>query len=166
MKKKILSMLGTVAMLTMLVAGNILGVSAKDTQQKVDGSYLIEAEESRGTVLGNETLRGQHLMDGESAISKSGRGRIYAYGATTADHDVEYLAVLVYVDQYNEATGDWEQIYSWAKEAENTYYVSTGKTLQVPRGYYYRVHCTHYAGNTNELPYDEAVSFTDGIKVD
>lgn len=104
MKKKILSMLGTVAMLTMLVTGNVLGVSAKDTKQMVDGSYLIEAEESRGTVLENETLRGQHLMDGESAISKSGRGRIYAYGATTADHDVDKIAVIVYVDQYNETT--------------------------------------------------------------
>lgn len=166
MKKKIISMLGTVTMLSMLVVGNVLGVSAKDTQQMVDGSYLIEAEESRGTVLENETLRGQHLMDGESAISKSGRGRIYAYGATTADHDVDKIAVLVYVDQYNETTGEWEQVYSWAKDAENTYYVSTGKTLQVPRGYYYRVHCYHYAGNVDDLPYDEAYSFTDGIKVD
>lgn len=166
MKKKILSVLGMVSMLTMLVVGNVLGVSAEDTQQKVDGSYLIEAEESRGTVRENETLRGQHLMDGESTISKSGRGRIYAYGATTADHDVDKIAVLVYVDQYNEETGDWEQVYTWSKEAENTYYVSTGKTLQVPRGYYYRVHCEHFAGNVDDLPYDEAYSFTDGIKVD
>ena len=63
-----------------------------------------------------------------------------------ANHDVDKLAVLVYVDQYNEETGDWEQVYSWAKEAENTYYVSTGKTLQVPRGYYYRVHCDALCG--------------------
>lgn len=166
MKKKILSMLGTVVMLTMLVTGNVLGVSAKDTQQMVDGSYLIDAEESRGTVLENEVFRGKHLMDGESAISKSGRGRIYAYGATTANHDVDKLSVVVYVDQYNEAEDRWEQVYTWTKEAENTYYVSTGKTLQVPRGYYYRVHCDHYAGNVDDYPYDEAVSFTDGIKVD
>ena len=33
--------------------------------------------------------------------------------------------------QYNgEGTRvDWEQVYSWAKEAENTYYVSTGKNI-------------------------------------
>lgn len=166
MKKKILSMLGTVAMLTMLVTGNVLGVSAKDTQQMVDGSYLIDAEESRGNVLENEVSRGKHLMDGESAISKSGRGRIYAYGATTANHDVDKLSVIVYVDQYNAEEDRWEQVYTWTKEAENTYYVSTGKTLQVPRGYYYRVHCDHYAGNLDEYPYDEAYSFTDGIKVD
>lgn len=166
MKKKILSVLGMVVMLTMLVVGNVLGVSAKDTQQMVDGSYLIDAEESRGTVLENEILRGKHLMDGESAISKSGRGRIYAYGATTADHDVDKISVIVYVDQYNEAEDRWEQVYTWTKEAENTYYVSTGKTLQVPRGYYYRVHCEHFAGNVDDLPYDEAYSFTDGIKVD
>ena len=166
MKKRFISMLGTMTMLCLLIAGNVLGVSAQDKGKIVDGSYLIEAEESRGTVSEEVLLKGKHLMDGESAISKSGRGRIYAYGATTADHDVDYLAVLVFVDQYNEETGDWEQIYAWAKEAENTYYVSTGKTLQVPRGYYYRVHCTHYAGNVDDLPYDEAISFTDGIKVD
>lgn len=57
-------------------------------------------------------------------------------------------------------------ILAWTKDVENTYYVSTGKTLQVPRGYYYRVHCDHYAGNVDEYPYDEAYSFTDGIKVD
>ena len=166
MKKRLISMLGTMTMLCLLIAGNVLGVSAQDKEKIVDGSYLTDAEESRGPVSEDALLRGKHLMDGESAISKSGRGRIYAYGATTANHDVDKLAVLVYVDQYNEETGDWEQIYSWAKDAENTYYVSTGKTLQVPRGYYYRVHCYHYAGNVDDLPYDEAYSFTDGIKVD
>ena len=60
-----------------------------DKEKIVDGSYLmLDAEESRGTVSEDELLKGKHLMDGESAISKSGRGRIYAYGATTADHDV------------------------------------------------------------------------------
>lgn len=166
MKKRIISMLGTMTMLCLLIAGNVLGVSAQDKEKIVDGSYLTEAEESRGTVSEDELLKGKHLMDGESAISKSGRGRIYAYGATTANHDVDKLAVIVYVDQYNAEEDRWEQVYTWTKEAENTYYVSTGKTLQVPRGYYYRVHCDHYAGNLDEYPYDEAVSFTDGIKVD
>ena len=166
MKKRFISMLGTMIMLCLLIAGNVLGVSAQDQEKRVDGSYLTDAEESRGTISEDVLLKGKYLMDGESAISKSGRGRIYAYGATTADFAVDKLAVLVYVDQYNEETGEWEQVYSWAKEAENTYYVSTGKTLQVPRGYYYRVHCDHFAGNVDDLPYDEAYSFTDGIKVD
>ena len=134
MKKRFISMLGTMIMLCLLIAGNVLGVSAQDQEKRVDGSYLTEAEESRGTVSEDALLKGKHLMDGESAISKSGRGRIYAYGATTADHEVDKIVVLVFVDQYNEETGDWEQVYSWAKEAENIYYVSTGKTLQVPRG--------------------------------
>ena len=166
MKKRFISMLGTMTMLCLLIAGNVLGVSAQDQEKIVDGSYLTDAEESRGTVSEDVLLKGKHLMDGESAISKSGRGRIYAYGATTADHEVDKIAVIVYVDQYNEETGDWEQVYAWTKDAENTYCVSTGKTLQVPRGYYYRVHCDHLAGNVDDLPYDEAISFTDGIKVD
>ena len=47
------------------------------------------------------------------------------------------------------------QIDAWVAEDENTYYMSTAKSLKVDRGYYYRVHCNHIAGN--EYPYEEEV---------
>ena len=54
------------------------------------------------------------MMDGECSISKAGRDEIYCYGSTTANHDVDKLAVVVYVDRYHEAEGDeeayWGQI--------------------------------------------------------
>lgn len=48
-------------------------------------------------------------------------------------------------------------------EDENTAYMSTARSLKVDRGYYYRVHCNHIAGN--EYPYEEDASFTDGILI-
>lgn len=44
-----------------------------------------------------------------------------------------------------------------------TYYMSTAKSLKVDRGYYYRVHCNHIAGN--EYPYEEEFSVTNGILI-
>lgn len=80
------------------------------------------------------------MMTGECSISKAGTKRIYAFGATTANHEVDYLAVIVYVDRYHEDTGEWGQIDAWMVEDANDYFVYTGKTITVDRGYYYRVH--------------------------
>ena len=55
------------------------------------------------------------------------------------------------------------QIDAWVAEDENTAYMSTARSLKVDRGYYYRVHCNHIAGN--EYPYEEDASFTDGILI-
>ena len=102
-------------------------------------------------------------MDGESTISKAGISRIYAYGATTANHKVKYMATIVYVDRYDEKNDEWGQIDAWVAEDENTYYMSTAKSLKGDRGYYYRVHCNHIAGN--EYPYEEEFSVTNGILI-
>lgn len=133
-----------------------------DGENIVDGSYLTYEDYSYGTSA-NSMLRGEHLMTGDSIITKTGNGRIYTYGQTTADHDVDFVAVLVYVDRYHEDTGRWGQIDARVKEARDTYYVVSTKTLKVDGGYFYRVHCDHFAGNDDEEFYDEAISATNGI---
>lgn len=163
MKRRILSILGSAVLLCGIVAGSVTNVSASGKELKqVDGSYLTTEEKSIG-YTSSPDLRGVHLMDGESIISKAGISRIYAYGSTTANHDVKYIATIVYVDRYNEETGRWGQIDAWVAEDENTAYMSTARSLKVDRGYYYRVHCNHIAGN--EYPYEEDASFTDGILI-
>ena len=109
-------------------------------------------------------MRGVYLMTGDCSISKAGRGRIYAYASTTANTTVDYVGVIVYVDQYNAETGNWEQVTTWTVEDENTYYVSTSKTVTVDRGYYYRVHADHIAGPADGEK-DFGNSLTDGIKI-
>lgn len=141
-------------------------VQAEEEQKIVDGSYLTHREKSTGSTISNPFLRGKYLMGGDSIVSKAGNGRIYVYGETSADFTVDYLAVLVYVDQYNEDTDSWDQIEAWKKTAENTYYVTFATTLRVEGGYYYRVRSEHLAGNKDDIPYDESVSLTDGIWID
>lgn len=104
------------------------------------------------------------MMDGECSITKAGTKRIYTYGSTTANHTVDALAVIVYVDQYNEKDGKWDQIDAFSKKVENDYYVATSKSIQVDRGYYYRVHASHIVRMAGS-PDEETYSYTDGILV-
>ena len=101
-------------------------------------------------------------MTGECSISKAGVGRIYCFGATTAHHEVDQLAVVVYVDQYDEETGDWLQIDAWAEVLEDDYFVYTSKSIMVDRGYYYRVHADHIVRKGDD-PTEETFSATNGI---
>lgn len=164
MKKRLISVIGMLAVVSTMLFGQVLNAAAEESDMKlVDGSYLTMEDSSEGSTASNPMLRGEHLMDGNSGISKAGTGRIYAYGATTANHQVDFIAVIVYVEKYNENTGKWNQVATWTVEDENTYYVSTGKTVLVDRGYYYRVHCDHFAGNKSQPMYDQDFSFTNGI---
>lgn len=162
MKKRILSMVTSLALLCTVFSISSISASASETElKKVDGSYLTLEEYSEGH-SSNEMSRGIHMMDGECSISKAGRDEIYCYGATTANHEVDYLAVIVYVDQYQEDIDKWAQIDSWVVEENNNYFVHTDKTLEVPRGYYYRVHADHFVVD-GEDPVEETFSVTNGI---
>ena len=166
MKKRIQSMAITLFFVGVLLLGQGLTVLAKTEDRLVDGSYLTMEDSAEGTIQSRDVLRGQHLMDGNSGISKAGRGRIYAYGATSANHDVEKIAVIVYVDRYIEELDKWGQVATFRAEDANTYYVSVGKVVQVERGYYYRVRCDHIAGNPSVNEIDTDASFTNGILAD
>lgn len=166
MNKRIQSMAITLFFVGVLLLGQGLTVLAKTEDRLVDGSYLTMEDSAEGTIQSRDVLRGQHLMDGNSGISKAGRGRIYAYGATSANHDVEKIAVIVYVDRYIEELDKWGQVATFTAEDTNTYYVSVGKVVQVERGYYYRVRCSHYAGNPSVNEIDTDASFTNGILAD
>lgn len=166
MKKRILSVISMLAIVcTMLFGQGLTAMAEGKAPAMVDGSYLTTEDSSEGSIEINPLLRGVHLKEGNSGISKAGRGRIYAFGATVADHDVDFISTVIFVDQYNEETDDWEQIATWTVEDENTYYVSSGKVVLVERGYYYRVHCEHYAGNHADQKFDHDFSFTNGILV-
>lgn len=162
MLKKVISLASILGIMFLTVPINVSADDIGITNKLVDGSYLTYDEYSAGT-SSNSMFRGKHLMDGDSIITKTGNGRIYTYGQTTANHDVDFVAVLVYVDRYHEDTERWGQIDARVKEARDTYYVVSTKTLSVDRGYFYRVHCDHFAGNDDEEFYDEAISYTDGI---
>lgn len=165
MKKRVFSMICSFCILCstfLAVSLNVCAEDTKDTEIEVDGSKLTYEDYSYGSSL-NSMARGTHLMTGDSIITKTGNGRIYTYGQTTANHDVDFVSVVVYVDRYDESDGLWGQIDGRVKDARDTYYVVSTKTLKVDGGYYYRVHCDHLAGNDSDALYEEAISYTDGI---
>ena len=103
--KKIISIVTSAMIFCFMVCTSVTGVKADNGEVKVvDGSYLTSADSSTGYTPKSDE-RGEHLMDGECSITKAGTKRIYTYGATTANHTVDALAVIVYVDQYNEKDG-------------------------------------------------------------
>ena len=96
--KKIASVITSVMVFCCVVGVSLTNVKADDsTPKSVDGSYLTSADSSTGYTPNEE--RGKHLMDGQCSISKTGTKRIYAYGSTTANHTVDTIAVIVYVDK-------------------------------------------------------------------
>ena len=161
MKKRILSIVCSMAILCSVITVSTLDVKASESDLKVvDGSVLTTDDSSTGYTVPPKT-RGEYLMTGESTISKAGLTRVYAYSSTTANKEVNYMATIVYVEQYNEEEDFWGQVDWWMVEAENDYFLSTAKSVKVDRGYYYRVRSNHIAGD--QQPYDETASVTNGI---
>lgn len=158
--KKIVSMVLTLCLTLSFVVMPVK--AAEDEQNRVDGSLLTKEESSRGTT-NLAAARGAYMMDGECSITRAGRGRVYVYASTTANHTVDYVSAVIYVERYNEETEHWGTIDCWQVEDRDTYYVSTSKVVQVESGYYYRTRADHVAGMDEEYPYDEATSHTDGI---
>lgn len=162
MKKRILSAAASMAILVTITSASALNVQASDSELKmVDGSYLTTEDSSTGH--SSSMTRGKYLMTGDCTISNAGLTRVYAYASTTANQEVNYMATLVYVEQYNEKVDEWGQVAYWVEEAFNDDYMSTAKSVKVDRGYYYRVRANHIAGD--EYPYEETASVTDGIFV-
>lgn len=162
MKRRIISLVTSVAILCGIFIISDTNVQASENEtKKVDGSYLTMEDYSEGH-SSDSLNRGIHMMDGECSISKAGRDEIYCYGATTANHVVDRLIVIVYVEQYQESLDQWWQIDSWVTEETDNYFVHTDKMLEVPRGYYYRVRADHFVVDGDD-PTEETFTFTDGI---
>lgn len=161
MKKRILSILCSMAILCTVATVSVTEAEAAENEEKiVDGSALTTEESSTGYTTPPKT-RGEYLMTGECTISKAGLTRVYAYASTTANTEVNYIATIVYVEQYLEEEDDWGQVAWWMEETNNDYFLSTAKSVKVDRGHYYRVRANHIAGD--QYPYDETASFTNGI---
>lgn len=163
MKKRILSVMSSLIMAGCILGTSSVAVNAQENEKIVDGSVLTTDDTSTGRTK-DSIARGEHLMTGECSISKAGISRVYCYGSTTANHEVDKLAVIVRVDQCEEDSDDWGQIDWFMETKENDYFVYATKSVTVERGYYYRVHASHIVRKGDD-PVEETYSYTDGIKV-
>lgn len=100
--------------------------------------------------------RGAFLQSGTSQLSKIGSGLIRASGATNA-HIETNISVYVRVERL--MNGSWQVYASWG-ESKNGTSITSFRDLRVAKGYFYRVHCNHYAGS------DASSSYTDGLFID
>lgn len=151
--KKIVSFVLTLLIMIGLVNYNGVIVKAQDTKEVIDGSYLIENDSS---VSSNDyATRGAYLKSGTSTITKAGTGKIGAGGTTVSQTIVSSIGVNVRVERL--VNGSWQIYTSWSSTKYSAALVSSSKTLSVPTGYYYRVHCFHSANS------DASSSITNGI---
>ena len=124
----------------------------------VSGQMVSAAEES-AEQIGYITVqpRGVYLQIGYSKISKPGDGKITAGGSTTAQKVVSEVSINVNVER--RVGSSWKHYTSWTSTKNNTIAVTSYKTLTVPKGYYYRVKCVHYANS------DVSSSITGGLYI-
>ena len=146
MKRKTFLSKGTAMMVAVLL---VFGVSGQGAN----------AAEGNDAETGYITIqpRGVYLQSGFSKISKPGDGKITAGGNTTAQKVVSEVSINVNVER--KVNGAWEHYTSWTSTKNNAIAVTSYKTLTVPKGYYYRVKCVHYANS------DVSSSYTNGIYI-
>lgn len=146
MKRKTFLSKVTAMMVAVLL---VFGVSGQGTN----------AAEGNDAETGYITIqpRGVYLQSGFSKISKPGDGKITAGGNTTAQKVVSEVSINVNVER--KVNGAWEHYTSWTSTKNNAIAVTSYKTLTVPKGYYYRVKCVHYANS------DVSSSYTNGIYI-
>ena len=121
----------------------------------------VNAKESRNTeelYIGNAQIdpRGAYLQKGISRISKVGSGLVRASGSTDAHRTT---TVSVYVRLERKVGGTWQVYASWGEQKTGTS-ITSYRDFSVPKGYYYRVSCSRYAGP------DTSSSYTEGMFID
>lgn len=144
-RKKILSKvaaMATAAMLIFSVSGQIVNAAEESNEQI--GYITIQS-------------RGAYLQSGYSKISKVGDGKIAVGGTTNAQKIVSTVSINVNVER--KVNGEWLHYTSWTSTKSNAVAVTSSKTLTVPKGYYYRVKCVHYANS------DVSSSATGGLYI-
>lgn len=137
------------------IVTNGLEIKAAEDLEYIDGSYLLNEEESEGAAL--LKTKGIYLGSGLSSIKKMGTGKIAAGGNTIGQTTVDKISITVEVQRL--VDGRWKTYTMWSATNYCAPSVSTSKVLNVPTGYYYRVYCIHSANS------DSSGSFTNGIYI-
>lgn len=148
--------------LTMIILSLVLGVTGIFTvnmQANAEDAGTVVPYESlltENTLIGymQSQTRGVYLSSGTSNINDAGGGKIGAGGATTAALKCK-LSVNVVVER--KVSGSWVRVTSWTATRDSALFVTTGKTISVTKGYYYRVRCVHSASSDTSSSYTGAL---------
>lgn len=141
MKKKLMMILLAIALcVTSIYSVDIKANAEEGVEEEVDYESLLTED----ALVGNMESQtwGVYLVDGTSIINDAGGGKIGAGGSTTAASKCK-VSVNVVVER--KVSGSWVRVTSWTATRTSALVVSTGKTISVASGYYYRVRSVHSA---------------------
>ena len=169
LKKVMLVVLSLMLMCPMTAMASPKGRRLLNASQGDESLLLPESvKKSEGRDL--TTGRSKALASAMCSITNSEKGIIYVYAETAMFIPVDWAALTVYLEKWNEDTNKWSTVEIFEKEftpadtddGELTRVIMSIDVGTQPAGYYYRVRCIH------ELEYDngwyEAKSTkTDGI---
>ena len=152
MKKK----LTTIILTLVLCVTGIFSVNIQANAESIGEDVPYESLLTDNTLIGymQSQTRGVYLSSGTSNINDAGGGKIGAGGATSA---ASYCKVTVNVIVERKVNGSWARVTSWSATKTSALFVTTGKTISVASGYYYRVRCTHYAASDSSSSYTGAL---------
>lgn len=152
MKKKLMMMLLAVS----LCLTSVFAVNTQVNAEEIDKEVSYESLLTEDALVGytQSQTRGVYLSSGTSIINDAGGGKIGAGGNTTAASKCK-VTVNVYVER--KVGSSWVRVTSWTATNTNALFVTTGKTISVASGYYYRVRCTHYASTDSSSSYTGAL---------
>ncbi len=140
MKKKLTMILLALVICTTSLFTVDIQANAQETEEEVTYESLLTEDALIGHM--QSQTWGVYLSSGTSIINDAGGGKIGAGGKTSA---AKYCKVTVNVIVERKVNGSWARVTSWSATNSNALLVTTGKTISVASGYYYRVRCTHYA---------------------
>lgn len=140
MKKK----LTMVLLAFVLCTTSLFIVDMKANAQGTEEDVAYESLLTEDALIGNMQSQtwGVYLSSGTSIINDAGGGKIGAGGKTSA---ATYCKVSVNVVVERKVGSSWVRVTSWTATNSNALLVTTGKTISVASGYYYRVRCVHSA---------------------
>lgn len=152
MKKKLTMILLALSLCTTSLFTVDMKASAEETGEEVAYESLLTDD----ALIGNMQSQtwGVYLVDGTSVINDAGGGKIGAGGATTAASKCK-VSVNVVVER--KVGSSWSRVTSWTATNTNALFVTTGKTISVASGYYYRVRCNHAAASDGSSSYTGAL---------
>lgn len=156
--KKNRSVISTILVLVLTICINTT-VFAGTTEQYADGSLLLNSSVSevsteiqpKGNILDQATIR----------LSDNGNGSVNVYGAVFGSVTCDKIILKMTVQRYS--NGSWYNVRTYSDTAYNTALFTKSYTLQITRGYNYRIKavCVGYKNGVSE----SKNPITDGIYI-
>lgn len=136
-----------ITILVLIFAMNVTVFANTDDLSKVVDDSLLTNEKCSEISL---NARGNILNQGTAKITDNGNGSVNVYGAVYGSVTCDKLILKMTLQRYS--NGSWYNIRTFSDTAYNTALLTKSYTVQVTRGYHYRVKaaCVAQDGSISE----------------